>query len=78
MIQIKREFNNGVFDCLEIYDNEFKILETTNNQFWNTDENHPIVIKKDRLNDYVSSNINAEEIKDVNIDIEDLQIDKNS
>lgn len=76
MIQIKREFNNGVFDCLEIYDNEFKILETTNNQFWNTDENHPITIKKDRLNDYVASNINAEEIKDVNI--EDLQIDKNS
>jgi len=76
MIQIKREFNNGVFDCLEIYDNEFKILETTNNQFWNTDENHPIIIKKDRLNDYVASNINAEEIKDVNI--EDLQIDKNS
>ena len=76
MIQIKREFNNGVFDCLEIYDNEFKILETTNNQFWNTDENHPIVIKKDRLNDYVASNINAEEIKDVNI--KDLQIDKNS
>ena len=31
MIQIKREFNNGVFDCLEIYDNDFKILETTNN-----------------------------------------------
>lgn len=76
MIQIKREFNNGVFDCLEIYDNEFKILETTNNQFWNTDENHPIIIKKDRLNDYIASNINAEEIKDVNI--EDLQIDKNS
>lgn len=76
MIQIKREFNNGVFDCLEIYDNDFKILETTNNQLWNTNEENPITIKKDRLNDYVASNINAEEIKDVNI--EDLQIDKNS
>lgn len=67
MIQIKREFNNGLFDCQEIYDNEYKILETTNNQLWNTDEQHPIVIKKDRRNDYISSTIIAEKIEDINL-----------
>lgn len=64
MIQIKQEFNNGIFDCLEIYDNEYKILETTNNQLWNTNEQYTIIIKKDRLNDYVSSNIIAEQIEE--------------
>lgn len=68
MIQIKREFNNGLFDCQEIYDNEYKILETTNNQLWNTDEQHPIVIKKARRNDYISSTIIAEKIDDINLE----------
>lgn len=63
MIQIKREFNNGVFDCLEIYDNDFKILETTNNQLWNTNEENPVTIKKDRYNDYIVSDVKSEEIK---------------
>lgn len=63
MIQIKREFNNGLFDCLEIYDNDFKILETTNNQLWNTNEENPITIKKDRYDDYIVSDVKSEEIK---------------
>lgn len=67
MIQIKREFNNGVFDCLEIYDNDFKILETTNNQLWNTNEENPITIKKDRYNDYIVSDVKSEEIKNETI-----------
>lgn len=67
MIQIKREFNNGVFDCLEIYDNEFKILETTNNQLWNTNEENPVTIKKDRYNDYIVSDVKSEEIKNETI-----------
>ena len=55
MIQIKREFNNGIFDCLEIYDNEFKILEKTNGFLWNTNERHIIVVVKSRLTDYEES-----------------------
>ena len=55
MIQIKREFNNGLFDCQEIYDNEFKILEKTNGQLWNTNERHTIVVTKSRFTDYEES-----------------------
>ena len=65
MIQIKREFNNGLFDCQEIYDNEHKILETTNNQLWNTNIDHPIIVAKTRLDDYEESTtpIDLEELK---------------
>lgn len=66
MIQTKREFTKGKIELLEIYDNEYKILETTNNQLWNTDEQHPIVIRKDRRNDYESTLIFAEKIEDTN------------
>lgn len=55
MYLIKREFNNGVFDCLEIYHNTNKILETTNNTLWNATEEEPICIAKSRMNDYVVS-----------------------
>ena len=60
MIVVKREFNNGVFDCQEIYDNEHKILETTNAKLWNATEECPIVIPKARRNDYVESQIPVE------------------
>lgn len=66
MIKIKREFNNKLIKLLEIYDNEFKILERSNSSLWNTDENHPIVIAKSRLNDYVSSMVASEKINDAN------------
>lgn len=66
MIQVKSEFKKGKIELLEIYDNEYKILETTNNQLWNTDEQHPIVIRKDRRNDYESTLIFAEKIEDTN------------
>ena len=66
MIQIKREFTKGNIELQEIYDNKYKILETTNNQLWNTDEQHPIVIRKDRRNDYVSSMVTVEKIEDIN------------
>ena len=71
MIQIKSEFTKGNIELQEIYDNEYKILETTNNQLWNTDEQHPIVIKKDRRNDYISSTIIAEKIEDDDKPIEE-------
>lgn len=55
MYLIKREFNNGVFDCLEIYHDTNKILETTNNTLWNATEENPICIAKSRMNDYILS-----------------------
>ena len=60
MYLIKREFNNGVFDCLEIYHNEYKILETPNGTLWNATEEHPICIAKSRAADYIDSNITLE------------------
>ena len=71
MIQVKSEFKKGEIELLEIYDNEYKILETTNNQLWNTDEKNPIVIRKDRRDDYVSSTIIAEKIEFDNNEEED-------
>lgn len=55
MYMIKREFNNGIFDCLEIYHTTNKIKETTNDIFWNATEENPICIAKSRANDYVIS-----------------------
>ena len=66
MINVKSEFTKGNIELQEIYDNEYKILETTNNQLWNTDEQHPIVIRKDRRNDYEFTLIFAEKIEDTN------------
>lgn len=60
MIQIKREFIKGNIELLEIYDNEFKILEKPNNTLWNTDERHTIIITKSRIKDYIESTIPAE------------------
>ena len=71
MINVKSEFTKGNIELQEIYDNEYKILETTNNQLWNTDENHPIIIKKDRHNDYIPSTIIAEKIEDDDKTIEE-------
>lgn len=66
MIEIKREFNNGLFDCCEIYDLNFKILEKSNNFLWNTNEDNPICIPKSRIEDYEESNIPSEEIFEEN------------
>ena len=71
MINVKSEFTKGNIELQEIYDNEYKILETTNNQLWNTNEQHPIVIKKDRHNDYIPSTIIAEKIEDDDKTIEE-------
>ena len=52
MIIIKKEFNNGIQDCLIIdTDNGKKILETTDGTEWNDE----ICIVKSRLSDYVES-----------------------
>lgn len=69
MYLIKREFNNGVFDCLEIYHGTNKILETTNNTLWNATEKNPICIAKSRKNDYVVS----DELLDVEENSEEFE-----
>ena len=57
MIQVKNTFNNGLFDCEEIYsDSGMKILEKTNGQLWNTDKDNPITIAKKRHDDYEETN----------------------
>lgn len=55
MYLIKREFNNGVFGCLEIYHTTNKIKEITNGILWNATEENPICIAKSRASDYVIS-----------------------
>ena len=73
MIEVKEEFNNGLFDCQRIFDNDFKILEKTNNKLWNTNENHPICIAKSRKKDYVSSNVPAEKFADEQEEIQEQE-----
>lgn len=65
MYKIKREFNNGLFDCLEIYHDTNNILEKTNKVLWNATEENPICIAKSRANDYV--------ISDVLLDVEEAK-----
>ena len=71
MYKIKREFNNGLFDCLEIYHDSYKILETTNNTLWNATEESPICIAKSRENKYILSNelLDKEVNENNNIDL---------
>lgn len=54
-IQLKKEYNNGLFDVQEIYDNDFKILEKPTGYLWNTSEEEPITVAKSRRDDYVES-----------------------
>lgn len=71
MYKIKREFNNGLFDCLEIYHDSNKILEITNNTLWNATEESPICIAKSRENKYILSNelLDKEVYESNNIDL---------
>lgn len=72
MYLIKREFNNGVFDCLEIYHDTNKILETTNGILWNATEKEPICIAKSRANDYVVSD-ELLDVQEENIEIGEVK-----
>lgn len=65
MINVKSEFTKGNIELQEIYDNEYKILETTNNQLWNTNIDYPIIVAKIRLADYEESTtpIDLEKLK---------------
>ena len=61
-MEIKKEYSNGLFPVLQIYDKEFKILEKTNGVLWNATEENPITIAKSRLGAYV--------VSDVELDVE--------
>lgn len=77
MYKIKREFNNGLFDCLEIYHNTNKILETTNNTLWNATEENPICIAKSRENDYTVSD-ELLDVQEENSEISEVEYHDNS
>ena len=62
MIQVKSTFNNGLFDCEEIYsDIGMKILEKTNGEKW---KDQPIAIAVSRINDYVETSEPIDLIKE--------------
>ena len=63
-MEVKKEYSNGLFDVLEIYDEKFKILEKTNGVLWNATEENPITIAKSRQDDYVVSDVALEEEKE--------------
>lgn len=75
MINIKNDKGN----YLEIFSNEFKILEHPNNMLWNTDENHVIAVDKVRYEngDYELSNIPAEPITEEELQYEGVQYGEN-
>lgn len=54
-MNIKREFNNGIFDCLEIWHPTHKIKEISNDMLWNATADNPICVAKSRLSDYIVS-----------------------
>lgn len=65
MNKIKSEYNRGDTECVELYNDTYKILEKTNGQLWNTNIDHPIIVAKSRLADYEESTIpvDLEELK---------------
>ena len=65
MIEIKEEFNNGVFDCLKIYDKQYKIFHKTNGRLYVGTEEKPVIIPKSRLNEYEASNISVDVKEDI-------------
>ena len=65
MNKIKSEYNRGDIECVELYNDTYKILEKTNGQLWNTNEKHTIVVAKSRLADYAETT--------VSVDLEELK-----
>lgn len=55
MIKIKEFFNNGLFDCFRIYDDEFKILNKKTNYLYNTSIENTLVIPISKKDDYIES-----------------------
>lgn len=76
MIEIKEEFNNGVFDCLKIYDKQYKILHKTNGRLYVGTEEKPVIIPKSRLNEYEASDVSIDVKEDVKTILERLKKNK--
>lgn len=71
MINIKNDKGH----YLEIFSNEFKILEHPNGTLWNTDENHTIAVDKIRYEngDYELSGIPVEPITEERLQYEEVE-----
>ena len=55
MNQIKSEYTRGDTECVELYNDTYKILEKTNEALWDTNIDYPIIVAKARLADYEES-----------------------
>ena len=63
-IQIKKEYNNGLFDVQEIYsDKGMKILDKRSGEVFDNYEDDPITAPKDRFDDYFETTEPVEERK---------------
>lgn len=61
-IQIKKEYNNGLFDVQEIYsDVGMKILDKRSGEMFDNYEDDPITVPKDRFDDYFETTEPVEE-----------------
>lgn len=61
-IQIKKEYNNGLFDVQEIYsDKGMKILDKRSGEVFDNYEDDPITIPKERFDDYFETTEPVEE-----------------
>lgn len=76
MIQIKKEYNNGGIDVVEIYSIGKKIFEISKNIVWDATEENPITIPKNRLPDFMEIDIPNEgdaESKEIEENIDKVQ-----
>lgn len=61
-IQIKKEYNNGLFIVQEIYsDKGMKILDRRSGEVFDNYEDDPITVPKDRFDDYFETTEPVEE-----------------
>lgn len=65
MIQIKKEYNNGYIDVLEIYNDEPFKLQDKQGILWNATEEEPITIDKRKLDEFVVTDIPVDEVEEV-------------
>ena len=67
-IQIKKEYNNGLFDVQEIYsDKGMKILDKRSGEVFDNYEDDPITVPKERFDDYFET---TEPVKEREVDSE--------
>lgn len=75
MIKVKNTFNNGLFECEEIYsDSGMKIKEITNGQLWNTDIDNPITIAQKRHGDYAETGEPIEPFEEISEPIKEEEV----